>query len=115
MIAGDADHGASQIFSEIYEKDYWKFDIFTAFHHGSNTDDFVTEHCQFETILVPRAEQPQKHPEENARLKEKSKEWFIKGEGTRLLTFPYHVGESKVLKEFDCIAYHEDGSASVKL
>lgn len=103
LIAGDADKGASYIYSEIYEKNEWKFNIFTAFHHGSNTDDHVTEHSSFETILVPRSVEPQKHPEENQRLKEKSKEWFIKGNGTRVLTFPYKVGESKLLEEFDMI------------
>ena len=101
MIAGDADRGCCHVFSEIYEKGYWKFDVFTAFHHGSNTSDVVTEYCDFQTVLVSRAEQPKKHPEENANLKAKSKEWFIKGEGSRVLTFPYKVGESIILKEFD--------------
>jgi len=52
---------------------------------------------------VPRTEQPFKHVEENERLKAKSKEWFIKGEGTRVLTFPYKTGESKVMDKFDQI------------
>ena len=39
--------------------------------------------------------------EQNAYLKERVQEWYLWGDGTKILTFPYEVGSYETLPNFE--------------
>lgn len=107
LLGGDGDTGGMDKIMRIYPGDYLDSDVFSSLHHCHNTTDKFTDYFRKTTVLVTCKTEPQMHPEQNGHLRESAEEWFLYGEGTRVLTFPYHVGESKVLAH-KIWKYHEN-------
>ena len=87
--------------------EYLDCEVFSSLHHCHNTTIKFTDYFKKGTVLVTCKTEPQMHPEENGHLKDVSDEWFLQGEGTRILTFPYRVGESECRAHFDW-KYHKE-------
>ena len=107
LLTGDGDVGAMDVLMETYDRDYFHLDVMTLMHHGFNTYDRFTDYIQVDTVLVTARDRlPVCRKRQNAAFRERVKEWFFWGEGTRVLTFPYRVGESRLLPHF-AWKYHE--------
>lgn len=100
LLGGDGDVGGMEFIMDAYPGEFLDCEVFTALHHCHNTTNKFTDFFKKRTILVPCKTPPQMHPEENEHLRQSGEEWFLYGEGTRVLTFPYTVGTSKCLPHF---------------
>lgn len=107
LLGGDGDTGDMQKIMEMYSREYLTLDMFSVLHHTINTWDPFTDYCTVQTVLGTKRGEPTVRIERNQRLKEASKEWLRTDDGTRVLTFPYVVGESKVKPHIEWI-YHKD-------
>lgn len=108
LLGGDGDVGGMDFIMEAYPGSFLDCEVFTALHHCHNTTNEFTDFFKKRTILVPCKTPPQMHPAENEHLRLSGEEWFLSGEGTRVLTFPYTVGTS-VCKEHSEWKYHNPG------
>ena len=106
LLGGDGDVGGMAKIMEIYPGEYLDSDVFSSLHHCHNTTDKFTDYFMKKTILVTCKFEPQMHKAQNDHLRDIAEEWFLYGEGTRILTFPYRVGESKV-REHNTWKYHQ--------
>ena len=106
LLAGDGDIGGMDEIMKAYPGEYLDCDVFSTLHHCHNTTFKFTDYFKKKTVLVTCKTEPQMHPAENGHLKDISDEWFLQGEGTRILTFPYRVGQSKCREHFDW-KYHK--------
>ena len=107
MLGGDGDEGGMNFIMDAYPGSFLDCEVFTALHHCHNTTNEFTDYFKKRTILVPCKTPPTMRPEENEHLRQSGEEWFLYGEGTRVLTFPYTVGTSKCLPHFEW-KYHND-------
>lgn len=108
LLGGDGDKGGTQFIMKAYDQGYLDFDVFSVLHHGHGTRDDFTRCCKFKTVLFTKRGKPPAYKlESNTYLKEVSEEWLVWDDGTKVLTFPYAVGEAKCLPQFDWI-YHKD-------
>ncbi len=108
MLGGDGDIGGMEFIMDAYPSEFLDSDVFTALHHCHNTTDKFTDYFKKKTILVPCKTPPLMHPAENEHLRRSGEEWFLYGEGTRVLTFPYTVGTSKCLPHFEWKYHNQD-------
>ena len=112
LLGGDGDYGEMKAIMRAYDKDYFKLDVFTNLHHGINVFDDFTDFCDITTVLVPFYETYGLWPntvaagarlmgiervDANKYLVESVEEFVTGGGGTKVLTFPYKVGEIKDL------------------
>lgn len=104
LLCGDADLGGIQQVMRIYDKTYFEVDIFTVFHHGINVYDTFTDFISYNTALYPARETKSQSTgvnamrvEENNYLKSKALEAYAWGDGPKVMTFPYRVGEMELL------------------
>ena len=97
LLGGDGDVGGMEKIMQIYPGEYLDSDVFSTLHHCHNTTDKFTDYFKKKTVLVTCKTEPQMHPAENGHLRDVAEEWFIYGDGTRILSFPYEVGQSQVL------------------
>ena len=82
--------------------EYLDVDIFTLPHHGHNTRNDFTDYTKVKTVLVTaRDKTPKRREEQNVYLKERVQEWYLWGDGTKVLTFPYEVGSCETLPNFE--------------
>ena len=109
LLAGDGDTGGMDEIMKAYPGEYLDCEVFSTLHHCHNTTFKFTDYFKKKTVLVTSIKEPPMHPEENGHLRELSSEWFLQGEGTRILTFPYQVGESQV-KEHNTWKYHQENN-----
>ncbi len=107
LLGGDGDTGGMDYIMKIYPGEYLDSDVFSSLHHCHNTTDKFTDYFKKKTVLVTCKTPPAMHPEENGHLRDVAEEWFLYGEGTRILSFPYRVGESQVLPH-NTWKYHQD-------
>ena len=107
LLGGDGDLGGMDFIMDAYPGSYLDSEVFTALHHCHNTTDKFTDYFKKRTILVPCKVPPQMHPAENEHLRQSGEEWFLAGDGTCVLTFPYTVGETE-RKEHFTWKYHDD-------
>ncbi|MBQ9392911.1 MAG: MBL fold metallo-hydrolase [Oscillospiraceae bacterium] len=102
LLGGDGDKGGMKRIMENYTSDFMTLDVMTLLHHGWNTRDYFTDFCHVKTMLFTCLKDvPPSKYQQNEYLKTQVEEWFPWGEGTRVLTFPYRVGESVCLPHFD--------------
>ena len=95
------------VLMKTYDPSYFDMTMMTLMHHGFNTYDRFTDFIRVDTVLVTVKDKlPACRRKENAYLRERVKEWFPEGGGTRVFSFPYHVGES-VLLPHNSWKYHE--------
>ena len=102
FIAGDGDKGGMRILMDNYTPEFMRMDVMSLLHHGYNTRDWFTDYCKAKTVLFTCAGSgPSQKKAQNEYLKTKVDEWLPWGDGTKVLTFPYRVGESQTLPHFD--------------
>ena len=103
LLAGDGDKGGMKLLMDNYSPEFMRMDVMGLLHHGWNTRDFFTDYCRTRTMLFTcyGTDGPKQKAEANAHVKEMVEEYFPWSDGTRVLTFPYHVGESVCLPHFD--------------
>lgn len=104
LLCGDADLGSIQQVMRIYDKSYFEVDIFTVFHHGINVYDTFTDFVTYKTALYPAKETKSQSTganamrvEENNYLKSRALEAYAWGDGPKVMTFPYRVGQMELL------------------
>ena len=111
---------------QYYEDDYFDVDIYTTPHHAINIYNWFTEHIKVKTVLYTHwrigslwwpethMTEEEKHmmadwPRErskwaeamesvegNAFLKKCAQEYYSRGEGTVVMTFPYTIGSAEI-------------------
>ena len=102
LIAGDGDKSGMKLLMENYTPAFMAMDVMGVLHHGSNTRNEFTDFCRVKTALFTcYSTASLRKKEQNDYLKSKVEEWFAWGEGTRVLTFPYRVGESVCMPPCD--------------
>ena len=70
----------------------------TLMHHGFNTMDLFTDYCKVKTLLqTVHSDTPVRQANENNYLRSCVEEYFGWGDGTKIITFPYSVGEVEAL------------------
>lgn len=105
LNAGDADFGAMQEVMKTYSQEYLDMDIMAVHHHGVNVHNEFTDYIQVKTLLYPYYgidgvfKEGQDWPGawqasvyRNEYLHGKVEESFSYGDGTKVLNFPYQVG-----------------------
>lgn len=107
LFTGDGDVGSMEVLRQVYGKEHLGVDVMTLMHHGFNTWKPFTDDCLVTTILQTSKDKmfPPRR-EDNAYLKERTKEWLAWGDGTKILRFPYAVGEYECLPQREWI-YHK--------
>lgn len=106
LFTGDGDAGSMDVIRAIYGKEHLGVDVMTLMHHGFNTYKPFTDDCPVKTILQTAKDKlyPPRR-EDNKYLKERVEEWIAWGDGTKILRFPYQVGEYESLPQKEWI-YH---------
>lgn len=112
LCAGDTNEVGMKEAMQRYEEEYFELDVWAVFHHGINLTVGWMQYCSLKTVLFPywRVGSPW-NPETDWQLGGKytiplleesfSKECVSHGEGTVVLTFPYEVGERKLMEPCD--------------
>lgn len=107
LLGGDGDKGGMLFMMMTYDRSFLEVEVASLLHHGWNTRDLFTEFCVPKTMLVTtHSDLPKLRCKENERLKMLVEEWLPWGDGTKVLTFPYQVGEYEKLSNFEWI-YHK--------
>ncbi|MBQ7485211.1 MAG: hypothetical protein IJT78_01140 [Oscillospiraceae bacterium] len=113
LLAGDGDKSGMKLLMENYTSAFMAVDVMSVLHHGSNVRNEFTDFCSVKTALYPCYDTSKlRKKEQNDYLKSKVAEWFAWGDGTRVLTFPYRVGESVRIPPRDW-KYHRDETRPV--
>lgn len=96
LLGGDGDSGGIDFILRAYEPEDMHLDVFTLLHHGHNTRDRFTDFCMVKTVLdTSTGRLPEYRTKENEYLKSISNEWISWKDGTKVLEFPYEVGNYK--------------------
>jgi len=111
LLAGDASHSGICTAMDIFDKSYFDLDVFATLHHGINVYQYFNEYCEIDTVLytgfrtssVWDTREDLAAKPANEQLRQQCKEYYSYGEGTVVLSFPYKVGEAKVLDGFECV------------
>ena len=109
FLSGDIHEFGLQFIMNNLSQEFMHLTAFTLNHHGFNTYNPFTDYCEIDTLLVTSPGiTPLRTRRDVKYLKESVKEWMHWGDGTIEMTFPYKVGEYKVLPKFDWIYHKED-------
>lgn len=123
LCSGDTHHSGMRQAMSMYPKEYLDVEVLAVFHHGINLYQYFTDYITYDTALytnwrvgslwVEGTEGGNRRPdlvrtEDNAYFQAKAKECISHGDGTVVLTFPYHVGEAEILAP--CDWRYNDGS-----
>lgn len=104
LFTGDGDIGSMGMIMEIYDEKDMNFDVYTLQHHGFNCKNEFTDFCRVKTaLLTVRKDLPVWKKEVDDYFLERVEEAFPWGDGTKVLTFPYQVGEVETLPGFEWI------------
>ena len=107
FFSGDAHRGGLRFVKDAYSREYLELDIFTLNHHGFNTWNEFTDYATIKTALFTvQKDTPVRRTRENDYLRQKAEEWFVWGDGTKIMTFPYKTGEYQCLSQQEWI-YHQ--------
>lgn len=102
FLTGDGDVGGMEVLMKTYDKSYFEMDIMTLMHHGFNTYDKFSDYIKVDTVLATVKDRlPSCRERQNAYFRQMVKEWLPWGDGTKVFTFPYRVGEYEKLPSFD--------------
>lgn len=111
LHGGDAGRGSVEVVKDTYEQEFLDFDIMTTFHHGQNVSNSFVEYFNYKTVLyttfVVGSQTANWKTEENKKLQERAEECLSWGDGTKILKFPYYVGDFISLPRREWI-YHPD-------
>jgi len=108
MIGGDSGKLGTKTIMRHYDREYFKFDVFAALHHGIIVYDTFTDYCDVQTLLYTSwrsgsiwTDGTWKAAEaENARLRASVEEYYDHGKGSVVLTFPYVKGTAEIMESF---------------
>jgi len=104
LFTGDGDIGSMDVIMKTYDKEYLNVNIMTLPHHGFNTSYKFVDTFKVKTVLATvRDRTPVCRKKQNEYFKEHVEEWLSWGDGTKILTFPYQVGEFQCLPNFEWI------------
>lgn len=108
LLPGDSGAGLLRAVMRTYEnaKEYFEMNVMVTYHHSFDTWSKFTDFCKAETLLVTR-EVIYEGPI-NQYLVDSVKESHPYGAGTVELTFPYQVGEAKILPKLERIYTNAD-------
>lgn len=102
LFVGDGERGGMRKVMAGYESEYLDFVMFTLPHHGHNTRNDFTDYTQVKSVLVTaRDKTPKRREAQNEYLKERVEEWIFWGDGTKVFTFPYKVGDYETRPNFE--------------
>lgn len=94
LLTGDGERGCMTALMENYTEEYLNVELMTLMHHGFNTMDAFTDYCKVKTLLqTVYGDTPVRQANENNYLRSCVEEYFGWGDGTKIITFPYSVGE----------------------
>lgn len=98
LLTGDGERGCMTALMENYTPEYLELELMTLMHHGFNTMDKFTDFCKVKTLLMTvYGDTPVRQANENNYLRASVEEYFGWGDGTKIITFPYHTGEVETL------------------
>ena len=106
LFPADGIWPAQNFVIKTYDSEYLDLDVFFTPHHAQDIFDQFTDHCKrISTVLYTdlHTNSDYKTDKESVRvaqsihLHEVSEETYSFGQGTVVMTFPYKVGEAKVL------------------
>jgi len=107
LFTGDGDVGSMDVIMKAYDDKYFDMDVLTLPHHGFNTSFDFVNFVKVRTVLATvRDKLPRMRKEQNAYFMKNVEEWLSWGDGTKVLEFPYKVGQYRSLPNMDWI-YHE--------
>ena len=105
LSAGDAGDGSVKVVKETYEQKYLDFDVMATFHHAQNVTKTWVKYFNYTTVLYTTfSNGPQTwnyHEKENVIMRERAQEYMCWGDGRKVLTFPYKVGECECIPPRD--------------
>ena len=110
LIAGDTYHTGIRVAMQMYDEKYFDLDVYAVFHHGINVVDEFTDYCTYKTVLYTAFRtasiwEPSRttlaNVAQNEKLRQSCEEYVSHGDGTVVLTFPYKVGEYKIMEPCD--------------
>lgn len=109
LLSGDTNNVGMKKAMKIYDKEYFDLDVMAVFHHGINVYDYFTEYISVDTLLYTSFRAGsiwtdgtwKEAKEANTNLQGSVKEYYHRGDGTVVLTFPYKVGEARILQPCD--------------
>ena len=108
LLGGDGDKSGRKYIMSVFPSNFMVVDVMSQLHHGFNTHNDFTNYCHAKTVLFTcYGDGPKIKRKENEYLKARAEEWYSWGEGTVVLTFPYHVGEAERKPHFDFSKYNE--------
>ena len=108
LLPGDSGAGLLRAIMRSYSeaKEYFEMEVMVTYHHSFDTWSKFTDFCKADTLLVTRSEIYEGPI--NQYLVDSVKESYAYGEGTVELTFPYKLGEAKILPKFERIYTNAD-------
>jgi len=108
LLPGDSGAALLRAVMRSYSeaKEYFEMDVMVTYHHSFDTWSKFTDFCKADTLLITR-EKIYEGPI-NQYLVDSVKESYPYGEGSVELTFPYNLGEAKILPKFERIYTNED-------
>ena len=114
LIVGDTSYTGMDQSMNMFDKSYLDVDVYAVSHHGINVYNYFTDFMTVKTALYPNwrvgslwqdtSERTNlSRVEDNKHLVESVAEAYSHENGTVVLTFPYKVGEAKILGQTEWI------------
>lgn len=110
LHAGDSEYGGVRAVMRTYDEEDFQFDVLATMHHSIAVYDDFTDFCDIKTVLYTHYgmngvfKEGQKwngswqaNTAENEYLHQSVLEYMCYGDGSKVLTFPYNVGEAESL------------------
>jgi beta-phosphoglucomutase-like phosphatase (HAD superfamily) len=108
FFSGDIHEEGLDFIRENYSQEYLTLDFFTLNHHGFNTSISFTDYITVKTLLLTVQNQlPVRKIRETKYFISKVSETMNWGDGTKVITFPYALGEYETLPCNEW-KYHQD-------
>ena len=95
LLSGEGNRGGMRFIRDTYSQEYMEYDIFTVPARGWNTRRSFTDYCKVKTALFGEEKVPEREIKANNYLKERVEEWISWEGRTRILEFPYEIGQCK--------------------
>lgn len=116
LCGGDGAETECTTIMKYFDREYFDVDIFSSLHHGINVYNYFTDYMTVDTLLYTswRAGSIwtngtwQEAIEQNEHLRNVVTEYYHRGDGTVILTFPYKIGSAEIAAPCDW-RYSEDG------
>lgn len=109
LHGGDGAKGQTASILQYFDKSYFDVDVFAALHHGINVYNSFTDFMTVDTLLYTSWRNGsiwedgtwKEAAAENEYLRSVVKEYYHRGDGTVILTFPYTLGTAEITEPCD--------------